>query len=81
MTRIDVVLDNVQFVTAILGDARPDVSQALKRADLVFAGWTADLNLASIVPGEHTVTLLVYDAQQRPHVLPFPFTFVLTPTE
>ncbi len=79
VTRVDVVLDGKVSVQAELGDRRPDVARTLNRGDVALAGWVAKFDLANVDPGEHTLSVLVYDTKQRAHILPFSYPFTVAP--
>jgi hypothetical protein len=74
VTRVDVVLDGKTSIQAELGDSRPDVSKSLNRKDVALSGWVATLDLANVAPGDHTLSVLVYDTKQQAHILPFTFS-------
>jgi hypothetical protein len=75
VTRVEVVLDGTTTFPAVLGDDRPDVASALNRGDARYAGWVSTIDLTGVAPGKHTLTVLVYDTDQRAHILPFTHAF------
>jgi hypothetical protein len=79
VTRVDVVIDGKSSVQATLGDERPDVVTALKRNDARLSGWIAALSLKDVEPGNHNLTVLVYDTKQQAHILPFSFAVRVDP--
>jgi hypothetical protein len=79
VTRVDVILDGKVSVQAELGDKRPDVARTLNRGDVALAGWVATFDLANVEPGDHTISVLVYDTKQQAHILPFSYPFKVAP--
>jgi hypothetical protein len=73
VTRVDVVIDGKRSVQAVLGDERPDIVNTQGRNDARLSGWLARLSLDDVTAGSHNLTVLVYDTQQRAHILPFSY--------
>jgi hypothetical protein len=51
---VSVFVDGINFGTAVLGEARPDVAQAFNRADFTNSGWTFQMSTSALSLGNHT---------------------------
>jgi hypothetical protein len=67
--RVEVVMNDKWTFSAVTGDARPDVASALNRNDARLSGWTSEIALGTLPPGEYTLGLLVFDVNGAPHQL------------
>lgn len=58
--RIEIVIDGLEMIPATTGDQRPDVADAFNRPEFANAGWSAQIPLDGILPGEHKVDAIAY---------------------
>lgn len=65
--RVEVVMNDKWTFSALTGDARPDVAAALNRNDVRLSGWTSEIALGTLPPGDYTLGLLVFDVNGKPH--------------
>jgi hypothetical protein len=57
---LDVVLDDLEPFPASTGDERPDVAKVFGRPDWLLSGWSAEIVLEKILPGEHRLEAVAH---------------------
>ncbi len=65
--RVEVIMNNKWTFSTKTGEPRPDITAALQRKDVNLAGWSAEIALGTLPPGEHTLGLLIFDVNGQPH--------------
>jgi hypothetical protein len=68
--RVEVTMNNHWTFSTVTGETRPDVEKTLQRADARLSGWTANIGLGTIPPGDYELGVLVFDVNGMPHQLP-----------
>ncbi len=62
VAQVTVNIDGVPLGNATLGQPRSDISNYFKRPDLLNCGWSLSASIGNLAPGNHTVTVVAYDA-------------------
>jgi hypothetical protein len=57
---LDIVLDDLEVFPASTGDERPDVAKVFGRPDWLLSGWSAEIVLGKILPGEHRIEAVAH---------------------
>jgi hypothetical protein len=63
--KVEVVIDDLEVVRGVTGDARPDVVNAFNNPAWLDCGWTADVTLEYVLPGEHRIEAVAYSSGTR----------------
>jgi hypothetical protein len=63
--KVELVIDDLEVVPGITGDARPDVVNAFNNPNWLDCGWTAEVTLDHILPGEHRIEAVAYSCGTR----------------
>jgi len=69
VTKVEVLVDGKVVATATLGLQRPDVAAALGNSGYLPSGWTANVSLANLKAGPHTITAVAYNSVPASTVL------------
>lgn len=63
VARVEILLNDKVVGNAVVGDARRDVVQALKRPDFLKSGWKAEVDLKAVRPGTYRLAARAWNAR------------------
>jgi len=57
---VEVIIDDLEVITALTGDPRTDVVTAFNNPGWLNSGWSASVSLDHLLPGQHRIEAKAY---------------------